>query len=199
MTKKSLSTSPSVNRRWLLRLSLASTAALASNAMKAQEPLEATPACGEAPTPKQPSGPYYSPKSPMKKDFTSDAQGQSIALVGRVVDSNCRPLSNVIIDMWQADARGEYDNVGFKMRGHQVTNASGLYQFDTIMPGRYPGRTPHFHVMLFQGGRRILVTQLYFPNEAGNTRDPLFDSRLLVRYEINGGQRAARFDFVLNG
>ncbi|MGR9202303.1 dioxygenase family protein [Rhizobium leguminosarum] len=112
--------------------------------MKAQEPLEATPTCGEAPTPKQPSGPYYSPKSPLKKDFTPDAPGQSIALIGRVVDTNCRPLSNVIIDMWQADARGEYDNVGFKMRGHQVTKTGGLYQFDTIMPGRYPGRTPAF-------------------------------------------------------
>lgn len=195
--KKSLSNYPSVNRRLLLRLSLASTAVLASGALRAQEQLEATPTCGEGPTPKQSAGPYYFPRSPLKKDFRSDAPGQSIALIGRVVDINCRPLSNVTIDMWQADARGEYDNVGFKMRGHQVTNASGLYHFETIMPGRYPGRTPHFHVMLLRGGHRLLVTQLYFPNEAGNTRDPLFDSRLLVRYESSGGQRAGRFDFVL--
>ncbi|HZF80128.1 MAG TPA: intradiol ring-cleavage dioxygenase [Rubrivivax sp.] len=187
-----------LSRRWFLHVPLASTVVLAPGA-NAQGQLQPTPSCTQAAVTRRAfAGPYYRPQSPLKGNFRADATGADIALLGRVVDTQCRPLSNIVVDMWQADSRGEYDNAGFKMRGHQTTDAGGHYRFDTILPGRYPGRTPHFHVMLYRGKERLLTTQLYFPNEPGNASDWMFDSRLVVAFEQNDGARAARFDFVVN-
>jgi len=47
-------------------------------------------------------------------------------------------------------------------------------------------------------GGRTLTTQLYFPGEAGNRRDPLFRPELLMRTTKNEGWLAGRFDFVLD-
>jgi hypothetical protein len=47
-------------------------------------------------------------------------------------------------------------------------------------------------------GRRLLTTQLYFPNEPGNRRDGLFRRELLMRTAQAGDGLSARFDFVLD-
>ena len=57
-----------------------------------------------------------------------------------------KPVPNALIDFWQADARGAYDNSGYRFRGHQFTNAKGQYTLFTLVPGLYPGRTKHIHV-----------------------------------------------------
>ncbi len=35
------------------------------------------------------------------------------------------------------------------------------FRYETVSPGRYPGRPPHLHVKIGAPGHRTLVTQLY--------------------------------------
>ena len=88
------------------------------------------------------------------------------------------PLPRTIVDLWHADDKGEYDNKGFRLRGHQLTDAAGRYRFRTIVPAVYTGRTRHFHVKVAVPERPVLTTQLYFPDEPGNAQDFLFRREL---------------------
>ena len=166
-------------------------------------PLEPTPACGPqsytpAQTPAQTAGPYFTPGSPRRNALREPGMtGMPLRLGGRVLDPACRPLAGVLVDLWQADAEGRYDNDGFRLRGHVVTDAEGRWAFDTVRPGLYPGRTRHLHVKLQPAGGRVLTTQLYFPGEPGNARDGIFDARLLMAVGGNDDEMLARFDFVL--
>jgi protocatechuate 3,4-dioxygenase beta subunit len=104
----------------------------------------------------------------------------------------------VLVDLWHADDSGEYDNAGFRLRGHQFTDAEGRYLFRTIAPASYRGRTRHLHVKVAAQYRPVLTTQLYFPDEPQNQRDPLFRPELLMRVSRSGELMRARFDFVLD-
>jgi len=157
--------------------------------------LAPTPECkpGHA-TIAQTEGPYYSPRTPLKANFRADAAGEPIVLEGLVLDTQCRPLPGAWLDFWHADSTGAYDNAGFRLRGHQVTDANGRYRLETILPAVYPGRTRHIHVKLSaKEGGRILTTQTYFPGESGNARDGLYRPELVAR---RSGALLA-FDFVL--
>jgi len=150
-------------------------------------------------TPEQTEGPYFKLSSPQRASLLEPGMaGTRLRLGGLVTDRNCRPLANVLIDLWQADAGGAYDNSGFRLRGHQFTDAEGRWQAETIVPGVYPGRTRHLHVKLQPPRGDILTTQLYFPGEPGNTRDPIFDKRLLMTVAGDEAAQIARFDFVLD-
>jgi protocatechuate 3,4-dioxygenase beta subunit len=61
------------------------------------------------------------------------------------------------------------------------------------VPAAYPGRTRHFHVKVQAPGRSVLTTQIYFPGDAANRRDPLFRDDLAMRKVAGEG----RFDFVI--
>jgi protocatechuate 3,4-dioxygenase beta subunit len=104
--------------------------------------------------------------------------------------------------LWSCDADGEYDNIGFKLRGHQITDAQGRFRFETLVPGSYGNssfrRTPHLHVKVQAPASPLLTTQLYFPNEPLNQRDSFFSRDLLVTIKKDQPQiRLASFDFVL--
>src|SRR5262249_1953025 len=102
------------------------------------------------------------------------------------------------VDLWHADEKGEYDDTGFRYRGHVTTGADGAFRFRTIVPAVYPGRTRHYHVKVQAPGSRLLTTQLYFPNEPANARDGLFSRNLLMGVADAEAGAAGRFDFVLN-
>jgi protocatechuate 3,4-dioxygenase beta subunit len=107
-------------------------------------------------------------------------------------------VGGALVDFWQADGAGMYDNVGSKLRGHQYTDNSGLYSLETVIPGLYPGRTRHFHVRVQAPNRPVLTTQLYFPGEPQNGRDRIFNDKLLLTMRQNGGEKLATFDFALD-
>jgi protocatechuate 3,4-dioxygenase beta subunit len=166
----------------------------------AQE-LAPTPAChdGDEPTARQTEGPFYKLKSPERADLTEPgAAGRPVELSGFVLTRRCRPVARVLVDLWHADEKGDYDNAGFRYRGHQFTDADGRFRFRTIQPPAYSGRTRHYHVIVQSTGRRLLTTQLYFPNEPGNQRDGLYRRELLMRMAQAGDRLSARFDFVLD-
>lgn len=166
----------------------------------AQE-LPPTPECrdGDEPTVAQTEGPFFKPLSPERVDLREKGtRGATVELTGRVLTRRCQPVPRALLDLWHADERGDYDNRGFRYRGHQFADANGVFRFRTIRPARYTGRTAHYHVKVQAPGGRILTTQLYFPDEPGNARDFLFRRELLMRTAKAGGALAARFDFVLD-
>jgi protocatechuate 3,4-dioxygenase beta subunit len=166
----------------------------------AQVPLAPTPAChdGDEPTLAQTEGPFFKPSSPERVELLEAGMaGQPIELVGFVLTRNCKPVAGALLDFWQADDKGNYDNSGFRMRGHQFTDGDGRFRLKTVVPGAYVGRTRHIHVKVQPRGGRVLTTQLYFPGEAKNRSDGLFRKELVMRTAKNEGWLAGRFDFVL--
>jgi len=193
------------SRRFLLKGALAAgSVAIAGNhagRVFAQNAAPPTPACKDAddPTEEQIEGPYFKPRSPLRTDLVvSGTRGKLVTLEGRVLTRSCRPLGGVLLDLWHADENGDYDNSGFRYRGHLLSDASGLYRFKTILPGLYPGRTRHYHFKVQAQRLPILTTQLYFPGERGNDYDSFFSEELLVRFEQGPASATARFDFVLD-
>jgi protocatechuate 3,4-dioxygenase beta subunit len=154
-----------------------------SNRTIAAKALAPTAACDDhgEPTQAETEGPYYTPKSPERADFREPGMGGTpILLTGLVVSRSCVPQARVLVDLWHADDKGAYDNEGYRCRGHQFTASDGSYRFATIIPGRYPGRTRHFHVKFQESTGTHLTTQFYFPDEPGNEQDRLFRPELLL-------------------
>jgi protocatechuate 3,4-dioxygenase beta subunit len=188
-----------LTREELVRLGLALPLAVA--VAGAETTLAATPACADDDeTVEQTEGPYFTPRSPRRRVLrTRGMRGTPLLLTGRVLTTRCRPIPNALLDFWQADANGVYDNRGYRLRGHQRTDAQGRYRLETVVPGLYPGRTRHLHVKAQAPRRPVLTTQLYFRGERANAADGIFDPELLVRgLRKADGRWTARFDFVLD-
>jgi protocatechuate 3,4-dioxygenase beta subunit len=174
---------------------------LSSAGVALTQELAATPDCrdGNEPTAPETEGPFFKPKSPQRSDLREPAtKGKPFELSGYVLTKSCRPVRGAVVDLWHADENGEYDNIGFRYRGHVITEPDGAFRFHTIMPALYPGRTRHYHVKVQAPGSHLLTTQLYFPNEPRNSRDSLFQHDLLMHLANAGDGLAGQFDFVLN-
>ena len=194
----------STSRREFLRtaagLSALAAGGGAVGAAQAQ-PLTPTPACpgAAAPTARQTEGPYFKPDSPRRASLVDPGMaGPRIVVTGLVLSTACQPIAKALIDVWHADDRGDYDTTGYRLRGHQFTDDQGRYRLESIVPGIYPGRTRHFHVKVQAPNRPVLTTQLYFPGEAVNARDPIFSRDLVMLVSDVAGGKAATFDFVLD-
>jgi protocatechuate 3,4-dioxygenase beta subunit len=164
-------------------------------------PLRPTPSCpgSAAPTARQTEGPYFKPDSPLRASLLEPGiVGTQIVVTGTVLSTTCQPIARALIDVWHADDRGGYDNTGFRLRGHQFTDDQGRYRLETIVPGVYVGRTRHFHVKVQPPNRSVLTTQLYFPGEAVNARDPIFSPELVMRVSETTTGKAGTFDFVVD-
>jgi protocatechuate 3,4-dioxygenase beta subunit len=168
----------------------------------AQAPaLPPTPACAdpEDVTPRQTEGPYFKRSSPQRTALlTPETTGTRLFLTGYVVSRHCQPVAGALLDFWQADERGQYDNQGFRYRGHQFTDEVGGYQLETVLPGLYPGRTRHIHVKVQAPNRPVLTTQIYFPGEVRNAADGIFNPALVMAIQDAAAGKAAQFNFVLD-
>jgi protocatechuate 3,4-dioxygenase beta subunit len=163
-------------------------------------PLAPTPACNDHddPTPPQTEGPYFKPDSPERSSLMeAGITGTKLILTGQVLNTNCKPVAKALLDWWHADSAGNYDNSGFKHRGHQYTDQQGNFKLETIVPGLYPGRTRHLHVKVQAPGQKVLTTQLYFPDEAKNQRDGIFNQALLMHTKPAPDKVDATYNFVL--
>jgi protocatechuate 3,4-dioxygenase beta subunit len=177
------------------------TASVGNPQASAQAPaLPPTPACTEPEdiTPGQTEGPYYKRSSPERTSLLEPGlTGTYLYLTGYVLSQRCQPLARVLLDFWQADGQGQYDNQGYRYRGHQFTDEAGNYRLDTVVPGLYSGRTRHIHVKVQAPYRPILTTQLYFPGEPRNARDRLFNPALVMVVQDTADGQTAQFNFVL--
>ncbi|MBV8848463.1 MAG: intradiol ring-cleavage dioxygenase [Methylobacteriaceae bacterium] len=191
------------SRRGVLTAGACSVAGLilTNDAASAQQGLAPTPACHDhdEPTLAETEGPYFRPRSPQRSDLREPGiAGQPVELSGYVLTHACMRIAGALVDLWHADSSGDYDNTGFRLRGHVFTDNEGRFLFRTILPGIYPGRTRHYHVKIqAPGASRVLTTQFYFPNEKRNRSDGLFRRELLMQTAEAGDTLMARFDVVL--
>jgi protocatechuate 3,4-dioxygenase beta subunit len=176
----------------------AAVAPLGSAAPVVARALAPTPACG-ARTPRQTAGPFFTPGSPARASLLEPGlTGDRMVLTGRVLSTRCAPVAGALLDVWQADGAGEYDLGGFRLRGHLWTDEAGAYRLETIVPGGYGPRTRHLHLTVGAPRGPVLTTQLYFPDEPANRRDPIFHPALVVRVDERGTVLRASFDFVVD-
>ena len=180
-------------------------------------------------------GPAISAVTAEDADLTRNAGtggqaiGQRIIVTGRVLDERGAPVTDTLVEVWQANAAGRYVHrrdqwpgpldPNFLGIGRCRTDAQGAYRFLTIRPGAYPWknhpnawRPAHIHFSLFgpsQASR--LVTQMYFPDDPLFAFDPIFNAipteearaRLVCQYahDVTEPEWALgyRFDIVLRG
>jgi protocatechuate 3,4-dioxygenase beta subunit len=142
-------------------------------------------------TQSQTEGPYYKPDTPQRNSLWEEGMpGTRLILVGYVLDQDCQPLPDAWLDFWQADANGEYDGTGYRLRGHQFTDAQGRYYLETILPGLYSSRPiEHIHVKVRAEAGQAITSQLYFPQQ------PI--EGLTVNLEERGDYNLGYFDFVV--
>jgi protocatechuate 3,4-dioxygenase beta subunit len=155
-----------------------------------------------APTADNIEGPFFKAGAPYRSVLAAAGEaGEHLTLTGAVLGTHCRPLSGVEIDIWQADARGQYDLDGFRYRGRLHTQDDGAFELATIVPGRYLNgrryRPAHIHVKLRAPGHRPLTTQLYFAGDPYNGGDDFIRPSLILTPRRMGAVTVARFDFVL--
>jgi protocatechuate 3,4-dioxygenase beta subunit len=175
--------------------------ATSSEASSSPQALAPTPACtdDDEATIEQTEGPYFTPNSPERASLRdAGMSGTSLVVSGSVVSTQCQPVAQALLDFWQCDNDGIYDNEGYTLRGHQFSADDGAFRLETIVPGVYPGRTRHIHVKVQAPDQPVLTTQLYFPGEPGNANDGIFNEALLMDVQdAAGGGKNATFTFVL--
>ena len=180
------------------------------------------------------TAPRFSPsRYPVTTDLSvaggGQAQGERIIVEGRVLDEDGRPVPDVMIEIWQANAAGRYDHArdqhdapldpAFHGTGRIFADGEGRYRFTSIKPGAYPWRNHHnawrpnhIHYSLFGAGfAQRLITQMYFPGDPLLPLDPIFNAtpepaaraRLVAAFDLDVTQPewalGYRFDFVLRG
>src|SRR5215813_8186480 len=96
--------------------------------------LPPTPNCVDKGTPtlSQTAGPFFKPRSPERASLLEPGMpGTRIVLTGAILSTSCQPIAGALLDFWQADDRGAYDNTGFRLRGHQFADEQGRYRLET--------------------------------------------------------------------
>ncbi len=147
--------------------------------------------------------------------------GETVAIEGRIVDADGKPVDDAVVEIWQANAHGRYAHPedtqqkplepAFKGFGRVMTNNEGVFRFKTVKPGRVPGadgalQAPHLNVTIFTRGLlKHLITRMYFPNEPANDEDavlqrvPAERRPTLIAAPVEGKSGALRWDIVLQG
>ncbi len=122
-------------------------------------------------------GPFFSEGAPQTNSIIPEGyEGEKLFLTGRLSNTSCEEgIANVILDFWQADENGDYDNNGFKFRGKVLTDEDGNYNLETIIPGKYLNgsnyRPSHIHLKVQAEGYEDLVTQIYFEGDVSIQTD----------------------------
>jgi protocatechuate 3,4-dioxygenase alpha subunit len=152
----------------------------------------------------------------------AETRGQHIELSGAVRDGDNQPVSDALIEIWQPDAAGIFNHPAdpqsahadphFRGWGRAATDENGIYRFATVKPGvitaaGQEGVTPYINVCVFARGMLThLFTRIYFPDEPGNSADPLLatlDSEQRSRLTSTRSDRsclpAYRFAISLQG
>jgi protocatechuate 3,4-dioxygenase beta subunit len=133
-------------------------------------------------TPEAIIGPYWVKGELIRKNVTETQIGVPMHLDMQFVDiSTCKPIPQLMIDIWSANATGVYSGVALGeggldtsfLRGVQMSDRDGVVQFDTIFPGHYTERATHEHVTshvnstllpngTYTGGTVTHIGQLFF-------------------------------------
>jgi protocatechuate 3,4-dioxygenase beta subunit len=120
-------------------------------------------------TPELTEGPYYIAGEKLRRDIRDGHPGALLTLRLTILNaSTCKPIKGAAVDIWHADAAGNYSGFGAGsssrtfLRGVQRTDKNGLAVFTTIYPGWYRGRAVHIHVKVHVGGNVVHTGQIFF-------------------------------------
>ena len=172
-------------------------------------------------------GPFYIPEAPLLQPpcvlpRRDDEPGEPLVFSGSVRSTDGSPLAGAMLDVWQSNGIGEYSHFHpgvpeYNLRGRLVTDDSGRYEFQTVVPspyeipktgatgklldalGRDAFRPAHIHFKLSHDGFVPWTTQIYFEG------DPRLDSdvvgsvkpSLITKLEHNEQSAIGTYDFVL--
>ena len=176
-------------------------------------------------TPSQTAGPYvhigtlpaaaglegHEDKTPWR----SGLEGAPIIIEGVIRDGNGDLVRDAVVEIWQADADGQFDEHGQRGFARSMTDfETGVFRFETVKPGRVTlsdGRlqAPHLSFYIFARGINIhLHTRVYFSDEAAtNEVDRVLNladvkarqSTLIAQHELRNSETVYRFDVILQG
>ena len=175
-------------------------------------------------TPSQTVGPYVAigfTKSAADNLARSGMAGERVTIRGRVLDGDGKPVSDAVVETWQANAHGEYAHPEdqqdkplepeFRGFGRLLSDDNGAFRLTTIKPGRLPApggvlQAPHLVVVVFMRGLlKHLVTRIYFPDEPGNAEDPILKlvpaerRATLIAKKIAAEQGVFEWNVILQG
>lgn len=141
--------------------------------------------------------------------------GEPIVIEGLIRDGEGAPVTDALIELWQADAQGVYDTDGHSGFGRAICDLdTGQWRFETIKPGATPYgddrmQAPHVSLLIHARGLNIhLHTRMYFADEeAANADDPLLNAiddpdrreTLIAAQEEGGDTPVYRFEISLQG
>jgi protocatechuate 3,4-dioxygenase alpha subunit len=139
--------------------------------------------------------------------LNAGAVGERLHLHVRVTDGAGMPLPDALVEIYQANAAGEYAARGFSGFGRLATNNDGSCVFETIRPGRIAGQAAHINVCVFARGLlRHLYTRVYFAGDADLTHDPVLSlvpedrrATLLATPSTSGASGSWMWDIRLQG
>lgn len=176
-------------------------------------------------TPRTIEGPLYVAGAPLSQgearmdDGSEDGVATVMFLDGRVLDLQGKPVAGAIVDLWQADTKGNYSYFDksqseYNLRRRIVTDADGRYRARSIVPsgygcnpagptqaclnqlGRHGQRPAHVHFFISAPGFEHLTTQINLSNDdhlwddfAYATRDGLIGE---VHFVEDSAQSAKR-------
>ncbi|MBX3576719.1 MAG: intradiol ring-cleavage dioxygenase [Rhizobiaceae bacterium] len=164
-------------------------------------------------------GPFHvadAPELPMGANICLDHKGEDMVISGRILDTDGKPISGAVLDVWQANDEGFYDvqqkgiQPDFNLRGVFRTGADGRYWFRAVKPKFYPipddgpvgqllnalGRDPyrpaHLHFILKADGFETLVTHIFDPDDPYIATDAVFGVKQSLLAEFRKVDDAAR-------
>jgi len=148
-------------------------------------------------------GPFYrqdAPELPLGSNMAGDISGEPVVVRGRVLAPDGRPIPNAMLDVWQADAEGNYDLQmpdleGMALRAIFLTDSEGRFNFHTIKPSfypiphdgpvgqmliatrRHPYRPAHIHFIVSADGYASVTTELFAEGDPYLDSDAVFGVR----------------------
>ena len=176
-------------------------------------------------TPFQTVGPFFhigltDPRS-VAQIAGPNVRGERVKLLCTVRDRDQQPITDAMLEIWQANADGKYNHPddrqdkpvdsSFRGFGRLATDPQGVCLFETIKPGRVPAndggwQAPHLNVMVFARGLlRRMPTRIYFAGDPANDDDPVLalvpkDRRATLLAQPAPGEPGTwRFDVNLGG